>query len=509
MLNSDSADQGELRVARALRTTRSVSFWGYLGQGLSILAVPLYLKYLGADGYGLMLTALAFIGYLSFADPGLSWGASVLMAQSYGRGEMDEFAHILRHAIIVAMGSAMVSALALIIYYLTLFPEGHIGGVRGENFGNLIVLVGIQAVANLVAAPFYNTFNALQEGYKGAMIQGGGRVVSVIAVVVAARLSGSTTVALAAGVFVYLLATVAVVIYVIKCHRWAFRFGSVSDGNQYKKQVSAGVKNFGLQIARVLYGSLPIFIIGSVLGVATVPLYTIALSGAALLFLPFGSYSASMQAAVGEAYGKGDRAWIASSICALYRSTLLFGFVSLVLIVLVGSLAIPLWTGGLLRPTLGVLFSVGILSGIHCLSGVSACALLAANRHKRLAFIEILHALLAAAAIWVGVKSYGLAGVGCGAALAYLGFSSWLVARELELQLGIKGLLPGAVWWIKVGFVVLPSLLFAFLLVAHVRDIGLVAVLSACVICYLTGGLMLTKLVDLGDLKRRFLRIIA
>ncbi|HTQ32251.1 MAG TPA: hypothetical protein VMI53_13650, partial [Opitutaceae bacterium] len=101
------------RISRALRSTLVVSAFGYTAQALSLVAIPLFLGTVGAEGYGLMVTVMAFMGYLNFADAGLSWGSMILIAQAHGRGSKAEIAHVVRHAMVLAAGSGLVVAVAL------------------------------------------------------------------------------------------------------------------------------------------------------------------------------------------------------------------------------------------------------------------------------------------------------------------------------------------------------------------------------------------------------------
>ncbi len=72
-----------------------------------------YLATLGAEGYGLMLTVLAFIGYLNFADAGLSWGSMVLIAHAHGQQDREKIAHITCHSAVLAAGSGLAAVLFL------------------------------------------------------------------------------------------------------------------------------------------------------------------------------------------------------------------------------------------------------------------------------------------------------------------------------------------------------------------------------------------------------------
>src|SRR5271165_4393413 len=101
------------RFQRVLRATVIESGFGYAAQALSLVSLPLFLATLGAEGYGLMVTVLAFTGYLNFADAGLSWGSMVLISHAHGQQDREKIAHITRHSAVLAAGSGLVALLFL------------------------------------------------------------------------------------------------------------------------------------------------------------------------------------------------------------------------------------------------------------------------------------------------------------------------------------------------------------------------------------------------------------
>src|SRR5271167_4063684 len=101
------------RFRRAFWATVVEAGFGYAAQALSLFSLPLFLSTLGRESYGLMITVMAFTGYLNFADAGLSWGSMILIAHAHGRQDRAMIAHITRHSAVLAAASGLVAVLAL------------------------------------------------------------------------------------------------------------------------------------------------------------------------------------------------------------------------------------------------------------------------------------------------------------------------------------------------------------------------------------------------------------
>ena len=101
------------REQRAAHSTAVFTVFNYAGMAASFVSVPLLLRWLGRENYGLMLTALAFMNYLSFTGAGLNWGSIVLISEAHGRGDRSEMARIFRHSLVLGAVSAFVAGLKI------------------------------------------------------------------------------------------------------------------------------------------------------------------------------------------------------------------------------------------------------------------------------------------------------------------------------------------------------------------------------------------------------------
>lgn len=430
------------RSYRAFRSTLVVSVLGYCAQALSLVAIPLFLKTVGAEGYGLMVTVMAFMGYLTFADAGLSWGSMILIAQAQGRGDQPGIAHIVRHSVALAVGSGAVAALALwailgaaaLGWRLPMFtahPESDL----------LLLIAGVGLILNLQFGIVYNLFHGLQEGYWAGAYQGGARLLGLVGAMLAAWVTGRVADMLLVQVAVNVVAGLAALVHAWRRHPWAFQRGSWTDRDQYTAQFRIGAKNLVLQVGRTLGGTAPTLALSSILGPAAVPYYTVPVTLFSLFLTPINTWSASMQSAYGEAGASGAMDWVRNAFRQSLERALLLGGLGAALFFVLGDSFVRAWTHGRLTVSWGMAASVLVIGGLGSFMQAGQYLLTGLNRHRRVAVAEIISGLLALVAVPFAVGLWGAGGVGLGVTGAVLASSAWVLLREVRLQLGV-GCLP-------------------------------------------------------------------
>jgi O-antigen/teichoic acid export membrane protein len=453
------------RSFRALHSTLVNSAFGYAAQGLSIVAIPLYLSTLGTEGYGLMLTVLQCMGYLSFADAGLSWGSMVLIAHAHGRGSKTEIAHIVRHSIVLAIGSGLVVAMALgVIHTAASFGWRLPMFTHHPEADRLILIAGVQIALSLQFSIFYNVFQGLQENYWSAFYQGSGRLLSMIAGMIAAWLTHSVAAVMAVQLAFVALSGTAAAIHLWIRHPWAIATGSWTDRSQYRAQLRIGIKNFMLQIGRTFGGTAPTLAISSILGPAKVPFYTVPSTLLTMFFNPITVWNANMQSAYGEAWTSGDKDWVRGAFKRTLERAMLLGGLGVSLFWVLGDPFIRLWTHNRLSLSPAMAASVtGIVvmaswltTGQYMLTGL--------NRNRNVAMAEIANGVLSLFFVALLVWWLGLGAVGVGVLCAASATSAWVLRREVKSQLG-RHCFPSGQFVLKVGLAVILGAASALMIV--------------------------------------------
>jgi len=437
------------RTHRAFSSTVVVSVLGYAAQALSLVAIPLFLKTVGAEGYGLMVTVMAFMGYLTFADAGLSWGSLILVAQAKGRGDRAGIAHIVRHSAWLALGSGAVAALVLgaILLAARLGRPLPMFSTHPEASG-LLLIAGSGLVLNLQFGIVYNLLHGLQEGYIAGAYQGGARLLGLAGAMLAAWSLGRVDAMLLVQVAVNCVVGLVALAHAWRRHPWAFQRGPWRDRSQYDAQLRVGAKNLLLQIGRTLAGTAPTLIISSVLGPAWVPFYTVPLSLLSLFFAPITSWSASMQSAYGEAWESGARDWVRQTYRLTVERAQLAGSLGVGLFLALGDRFIRWWTHDRIWLEPATALSIAAIALLGAWLAAGQFLLTGLNHHRQAAAAEVANGLLALFLAWLGVRWWGLPGVGPGLVAAALLTSVWVLQREVRGRLG-DGCLPAGFFFLK------------------------------------------------------------
>jgi O-antigen/teichoic acid export membrane protein len=425
------------RSLKAFRSAATVSLLGYCAQGLSLVAIPLFLKTVGAEGYGLMVTVMAFMGYLTFADAGLSWGSMILIAQAQGRDDRAGIAHIVRHSAVLALGSGGLALAALGCILLLAKIGWRLPMFAGHpESDRLLLIAGVQLALNLQFGIVYNLFQGLQEAYWAGVYQGCGRLLGLAGAMVAAWATGNIAIMLTAQLGMNFLAGIAAFAHAWHRHPWAFRSGSWTDRAQFVAQLRIGGKNLLLQIGKTIGGTAPTVGISSVRGPAAVPFYTVPTSLLSLFFVPINSWNSSMQSAYGEAWESGDKKWVRAAFRHSLERMFLLGGLGVALFSVLGDGFVRLWTHSRLSVDFSAAFSVAVVTTMAAFLAAGQFLLAGLNCHRRVALAEVASGLLSLILVVLFTRKLGLAGVGLGMACAAGATSVWVMRREL---LGLLG----------------------------------------------------------------------
>jgi len=441
------------RTSRALRAAALFTGFGYAAQVLSLGAVPLYLQTIGANSYGLMVSTMAFMGYLNFADAGLSWGSIILIGQAHGRQDRDLIGKIVRNSIVLAAMSGAVIAVAVTAllwcgsrgYRLPMFagnPETDV----------LIAIVGTQLIITLQGGVFYNLFQGLQEAYWTAFYQGVGRLASICAMMIVAWSVRTVAAIMLTQLVVTAMVAFASAVHAWRRHTWVFNGTSWIDPDQIRQQIRTGLKVFALQIGRTLVSSAPVMVLSSTIGPAAVPLYTVPTTILTLLFMPLNAWSTSLQSAYGEAWTSGNRAWVVKTFRSTIERGLFWGAGGAALFLPLASPFVTLWTNGRLVLPPWMPLAVATICFVGWFEMAGQYLLSGLNLQRKVAAAEIVCGLLVLVVSPWTVRWLGPAGIGLGFLIPALATSIRLVFSEVRAHVGAAAFPGWNLFW-RVGLV--------------------------------------------------------
>ena len=103
-------------------TTKVVkgSFWTLLGQilplGASLVATPFVIRFLGTEGYGLLILVGLIPSYFGFADFGMGIASTKFGSEAYATGDGDKESRVIRTAALIAAFTALPIGVVLFLF---------------------------------------------------------------------------------------------------------------------------------------------------------------------------------------------------------------------------------------------------------------------------------------------------------------------------------------------------------------------------------------------------------
>jgi O-antigen/teichoic acid export membrane protein len=163
------------------------------------------------------------------------------------------------------------------------------------------------------------------------------------------------------------------------------------------------------------------------------------------------SFAALMQPAFGEAYARGDLAWVRSTLTQLAEKTLLAMSLAAAVLIGLGGPVVSAWTVGKLNVSPTMLASVALAGGVATVIGPLKFLLAGINQHRWAAVTEVANGLLAMLFSFIAVRALAPDWVGFGVFAAAACTSLWSLPALAKLQLDMDRVMPNALQLLKMA----------------------------------------------------------
>jgi O-antigen/teichoic acid export membrane protein len=338
--------------------------------GTSLVTVPLTLKYLGNERFGLWMTISSVLAMAAFADFGVGNGVLNTIAKAFGKDDMEG----VRKA--VSSGFAILSTIAalLLIFFFAIY--------RLVNWPDFFRVVSPQARAE--AGPAFAVFATcfalnisidvvqrvqlgLQEGYRFSLWQLCGSIMGLFGVLGGIWLHVSLPVLVVAAAGAPILATALNAI-----HFFGFVRPDLRPSREFVfRDVIAQIAKLGglffvLQAVAALSSSADGFIIARTLGAVNVPEYSIPQRMFGLIGMLFAMLLAPLWPAYVEAISRGDMAWVRRTLSRSLLLSLSLSFIVSSLLLLLARTLIYWWVGHRIHPPFLLLLGLAVWSVFEC-----------------------------------------------------------------------------------------------------------------------------------------------
>jgi O-antigen/teichoic acid export membrane protein len=330
---------------------------------VSFVVLPISIRYLGNEGYGLLVTITSVVGWLQFTNLGIGLGLQNALTDETARGNAQAQKQLVSTAALSLLGIGVV----LLAGGLVAFPHipwAHVFPPTTDRFTREIpwaVLVVFFGFVSTVVLGFVGPIYAARQELHIGSIQG--MVVSLLTL-----LGTFVAVHFRWGLLGLTICTIGITAVLQWSFAWWTLYGRginelrpawssitrAAAARVYKN----GISFFLLQICNIAFFQIDAFLIVRFLTVDQVTPYSVAqkvfLQTAGL----FAIFTGSLWAAYGNAKAQGDFEWIRRTHGRMVRIFLLFFGLLTIFMVLFGHRVLALWVGPAAAP--GTLLIAGV-----------------------------------------------------------------------------------------------------------------------------------------------------
>ena len=407
---------------------------------VSLFSVPITVRYLGAERFGLWTTISTTITLLVVLDIGIANTLTNLISEAYAQDSKELATHYSATAFWMMVLVACI--LGLIGWLVWPFIDwGSILDLQSESLrveaSRAIAAAYGLFLLGLPAGLAAKLLGGYQEVRTANLFAAGGSILSLLMIILVVRVHGGLA-ALTAG---YSGATVAASLL---CLLWIWiyhkpwlvpRLSKVTTADA-KKLMRTGSQFFIIQMAGLVAFNSDNLVITHYLSPAAVTPYSVTwrLVGYAAALQTL--ITPALWPAYAEAYARGDVAWVRKTYWRVMFATLVVTAVFCVLFIFFGRVIIKHWAGSIAVPPQGLIWMMCIWILISTFMNNEACLLAAANEMKLQAWASVAAAAVNLALTIYLVQTIGLIGVIIGTILSYVfvlvGPQTWKVHQILE-----------------------------------------------------------------------------
>lgn len=431
-----SSGQSKKRHHRILSAALSALF----GKGTTLLVnaatVPITVRYLGPESYGLWITISSTIAMFYVLDIGISSTLTNLISEAYAADDKNRAAAYFATAFWITIG---IAGILTFVGWL-LWPFIHWASIFHVQdptlVGDTSRAVAAGFIVFLLALPTGLVFKVLggyQELHIANLFAAGGSILSLLVVLVIVYLHGSLPILVAGYAGSAVAANAACLLWTCLFRKpWMKPWPTLVNSRFIGRIFQSGVQFFAIQMAGLIVFSSDNLIISHYLNPAQVTPYAVTWR--------FVSYIAAVQTlifpalwpAFSEAYASGHLEWIRSTYGRVRRITIAVLTVGCGITVVAGREIIRIWAGSAAVPSQLIIWLMCVWIGIYAFSTNQSCLMGATSRVGKQAIAGLIAAAvnLILSILWVRTK--GSTGVLLATIVSYVVFILFLQTYEVR-----------------------------------------------------------------------------
>lgn len=315
--------------------------------GFSFLLVPITINYLNIELYGIWMTLLSIMSWITFFDIGLGNGMRNKLAEALAVKDIK------LSRTYVSNAYAGIGLIALLFFVVLICSNPFIQwnkvfntvSISGSQLSKLVLIIGFFFLLNFVLSLCNQVFYAHQKASLPALNQGLMNFFAVLTVYCLTVFTSGNLIYLGAGYgFSMVLSQVILSFYFFRKHKLVIPAAGYFDSGKMRDITSLGVNFFIIQIAVLIIFATDNIIITQILGPEAVVPYNIVFKLFSIITLIHGIIVSALWSAYTDAYAKGDFNWIRNSLKKM-NILMIPIIISVLLLIIFAKGIIKIWVG--------------------------------------------------------------------------------------------------------------------------------------------------------------------
>lgn len=390
---------------------------------IALLTLPLAVRYLGAERYGVWATVTTTAVWVNLLDLGVANTLTNQISRAYAAGDRALARRYFTTALVITCGISLLAGAVFCSVFGRISWVGLLNVSTKVDPAEVNHTIAVAAGLMLLGLPC-NLANKLTAGYqeleRSAYATAGGALASLFGLAAGTALHVSLPVLYFWSMGSLTFATAVLLVITVFRRPWLFpRLPSFNLGAA-KELMSSGSSFFLIQVAGVIVFSSDNIIVSHYLGASQVTPYSVIWRVAGLAAILQSLIFPALWPAYAEAYARGDYSWIRRAFAGTMKAILALNLLCALGLVCLGRAFIRIWAGAAAVPDWSLVWAMAVWIVIGGLMNVESCLLAALNRTRGQAALSICAAILNVALSVTLVRSIGALGVIGGTILSYL-----------------------------------------------------------------------------------------
>lgn len=428
---------GKLRARLADRPPRALAMFfvtsiaaRVVGVACQLLQVPIVVKNLGSEAFGLWMTFVTLAGLVVFADFGLGIGVQNRLAEFFAHDTRRDRAQARAF-----FGSAFLflcligAALALVCYGV----NSQLDHARLFDLKDPAVVAAAPAAALITALSFCAGFPlglaqrvayARQRGWACNLAQAGGSLVALGAVAFVAFKGWGLVALVVAGQGALFLAQLALLVGQLHRLRWLAVWRYRLRPALVRQLVGIGACFGAQQVLNTVLFTLPQIVISTQLGASAVTPFNLLQRLYNLFSVIQNAFMLPLWPAYSKAKARGEFAWMRDTLRRSFLATVGFSVAPMLLGAAFAPWIIRVWVGHEVEGlTWTLIVLLGVWNALVLLQQPFSFLLSGVSEIRRTTVYSVVSAVLGIVLMYAFVQPLGAAGVALGLILGFLPFN--------------------------------------------------------------------------------------